>query len=66
MFDRFTEERVLLISRSGGDLRPVLRLQNPNRRWEESALLHGHMAPLLLDEVANDVVYGVPQEFPIG
>jgi hypothetical protein len=64
-FDGLTEKRILPIGQSRGDLRPLLRLQSPNRGRKEIPLFHGDMAPFVLDEVANDVVDGFPQDFPI-
>ena len=65
-FDGRTEKRILLIGQYRGDLRPLLTLQRLNRGRKEIPLFHGDMAPFVLDEVENDVVDGVPQDFPIG
>src|SRR5262245_8055802 len=65
LFDNVTEERISLISQSCGDLCPVLRLQRLDRGRKEVTLFLGHMMPFLLDEVSNDVIDGLPQEFPI-
>ena len=65
LFDSFTEKRILLIGQSRGDLRPLLTLQCLNRCRKEITLFHGDMVPFVLDEVENDVVDGMSQDFPI-
>ena len=65
LFDDLAEKRVPLISRSRGNLRPILRLQSLDRGRKEITLFHGHMTPFMLDEVANDVVDSLAQQFPI-
>ena len=47
------------------NLEAISARQSPNRGRKEIPLFHGDMAPFVLDEVANDVVDGFPQDFPI-
>ena len=46
------------------NLEAISARQSPSGR-KEIPLFHGDMAPFVLDEVANDVVDGFPQDFPI-
>jgi len=41
---------------------PVLWLQRVEDGRKDDALLHGHVLPFVVDEVANDVVYILAQE----
>ena len=44
------------------DICPVFRPQRVDHGGKHDTFLHGHMLPFVVDEVANDVVYGLSQQ----
>src|SRR5271169_6193917 len=55
-------ERAIAVGQLQGDICPVLYSERVEHGRKHDALLHGHMLPLVVDEVANDVVYALSQE----
>ncbi len=66
LFDNLTEKRSFLSGQCRVNLSPVLRLQGLDGGRKEIALFHGDMGSFVHDEIANDVIDGVPQHFTIG
>jgi hypothetical protein len=65
LFHDLAEKRILPIGQRRGDLPPVLWLQSLDRGREEITFLHCHVMPFVRDEVSDDVVYGLAQNFAI-
>jgi hypothetical protein len=55
-------EWVIAVGQSLSDICPVLGPQRGERGRKHNALLHGHVLPLVLDEVANDVIHRLAQD----
>src|SRR5580765_2357025 len=47
------------------DLRPVLRLQSLEGGRKEITIFHHDVTPLVLYEIANDVIHILPEDFTI-
>src|SRR4249920_1181271 len=58
-------ERVLAVGHLQSDVCPVLWAQHVERSRKQDALLHGHVLPFVVDEVANDAVHGLAQKIVV-
>jgi len=58
-------ERVVAVGQSQSNICPVLWPQRVERGRKHDALLHGHVLPFVVDEVANDVVHILAHEILI-
>ena len=55
-------EWVVAVGQFRSDICPVLWPQRVEHGWKHDALLHSHVLPFVVDEVANDVVHGLAHE----
>ena len=65
LFGRLAKQRILMAGQRRGDLRPILRLQSLEGGRKEITIFHHDMTPLVLYEIANDVIHILPKDFTI-
>src|SRR5262249_5570135 len=64
-FGDIAEQGIFATGQRRSDVGPILRLQRSKGRRKEMAILHQDVMPLLIDEIANDRIDGLPKHFTI-
>ena len=65
LFGRLAKQRILMLGQGRSDFCPILRLQSLEGGRKEIAIFHHDVIPLVLDEIANDVIHILPRDFTI-